>query len=361
MQKVISINLNGNAYQLDESGYDALHQYLAGAERALARNPDRAEIIADLEQAIADKFQKFLGPHKSVVTFTEVDQIIREMGPIETAADEEAQSGRTAGADGKQSEQAHAASKRLFRNPEGAMIAGVCTGLAAYVGVDVAVVRGGFIVAAVLTKGLGIIFYVAMMFVIPEAKTAEERAAAGGVPFNAKDVIDRAKRQYAEGTRHMRRQLRQQQRHWRRYVWPGAPSAYAPWAASVVPVFALIHLALFLTMAAAMISLVNTGGVLNWHLPPSVPVWAGALILLIAYQIVVAPFRAVQQWSWTWRASGQLAPYAFWNAVVWLVGMAVIIWMASNHLQEISEFIQRLPPLVRQFADAVRDLFTQPR
>ena len=32
MQKVISINLNGNAYQLDESGYDALRAYLARAE-----------------------------------------------------------------------------------------------------------------------------------------------------------------------------------------------------------------------------------------------------------------------------------------------------------------------------------------
>ena len=48
MQRVISINLNGNAYQLDESGYDALREYLAGADRALAANPDRTEILADL-------------------------------------------------------------------------------------------------------------------------------------------------------------------------------------------------------------------------------------------------------------------------------------------------------------------------
>ena len=46
MQKVISINLNGNAYQLDESGYDALREYLTVAERELAINPDRAEILA---------------------------------------------------------------------------------------------------------------------------------------------------------------------------------------------------------------------------------------------------------------------------------------------------------------------------
>ena len=54
MQKVISINLNGIAYQLEEDGYDALREYLAGAEQQLHDNPDRAEIMADLEQAFVD-------------------------------------------------------------------------------------------------------------------------------------------------------------------------------------------------------------------------------------------------------------------------------------------------------------------
>ena len=44
MQKVISINLNGNAYQLDESGYDALREYLERAVHQLDGNPDRAEM-----------------------------------------------------------------------------------------------------------------------------------------------------------------------------------------------------------------------------------------------------------------------------------------------------------------------------
>jgi len=86
MQKVISINLNGHAYQLDESAYHVLREYLARAERALADDPDRAEITADLEQAIADKCQKFLGPHKSVVTAAEMDQIVNEMGPVRPPA-----------------------------------------------------------------------------------------------------------------------------------------------------------------------------------------------------------------------------------------------------------------------------------
>jgi len=54
MQKVISINLNGIAYQLEEGGYGALQDYLSQAQRELKDNPDRAEIMRDLEQAIAD-------------------------------------------------------------------------------------------------------------------------------------------------------------------------------------------------------------------------------------------------------------------------------------------------------------------
>jgi hypothetical protein len=344
MQKVISINLNGNAYQLDESGYDALREYLAGAERELEGNPDRAEIMVDLEQAIADKCQKFLGPHKSVVTSSEIAQIVKEMGPIEAAADQDATGGGEPAAGAKQKTRTEPSPKRLFRNPDGA------------------IVRVVAVLVAIVTKGVGIFLYVVMMFIIPEARTAEERAASGGAPLNAKEVIDRAKKQYAEGTQQWRRQWRQQRRQWRRYGWaPGAPFAYgqAPWAAALLPVFALVHLALFLTMAVMMVSLVNTGAILRWPLPPNVPVWAGALMLLIGYQIVVSPIRAIQHWSWQPRAGGQPGWYAFWNAVIWLVGMAFAVWIASNHLPEIREFLQRLPPLVRQFADAVRDLFAR--
>ena len=132
----------------------------------------------------------------------------------------------------------------------------------------------------------------------------------------------------------------------------------APWAAAITPLFALIQVALFLTMAAMLISLVNTGAILAWHLPPEVPVWAGALILLVGYQIVVAPLRAAQQWN----LRGPAQPlFAFWNAVIWLSGMAVAFWIASNHIPEIREFIQRLPGLFRQFAEAMRGLVSEPR
>jgi len=82
MQRVITINLNGHAYQLDESAYDALRAYLNLAESQLKDNPDRTEILADFEQAIAEKCGRFLGPNKTVVTAVEMQQIVTEMGPV---------------------------------------------------------------------------------------------------------------------------------------------------------------------------------------------------------------------------------------------------------------------------------------
>src|SRR5436309_746633 len=83
MQKVITINLNGNAYQLDEPGYVALHAYLVEAAARLEGNPDRAEILADLERAVAEKCLRLLGRGKTVVSALEVDQILREIGPVD--------------------------------------------------------------------------------------------------------------------------------------------------------------------------------------------------------------------------------------------------------------------------------------
>jgi len=360
MQKVISINLNGHAYQVDEAGYDALRDYLDGAERALAGNPDRSEIVADLEQAIADRCQQVLGPHKSVVAAADVEQIIKEMGPIEApaGATDEGESG----ARRDQAADAAPRPRRLYRITEGAMIGGVCNGFAAYFGLDPNLVRLGFVIAALLTKGAAVIIYVAMMFIIPEAKTPEQRADASGAPFNAKEVIERAKRQAAEGSRTWRREWRKQQRQWRRYGWgPGAASPYGsmPALAAFLPLFGLVHLALFVTMFAMLVSLVNTGRILSWSLPDDVPLWAGVLILLVGYQIVVSPIRAAHHWA-ARPQSGPAAQWlAFWNAVVWMLGLAFALWIASNHVPEIREFVQRVPPLARDFGLAMRDLFAK--
>ncbi len=53
------------------------------------------------------------------------------------------------------------------------------------------------------------------------------------------------------------------------------------------------------------------------------------------------------------------APYVFWNAVVSLLGIAFAVWLASEHLPEIREFLHHVPDLLRDFVHAMRDLATR--
>jgi len=190
MNKVIIINLNGTAYNLEEGGYTKLQTYLENAAKELAENPDKDEIIADLEQAIGEKCQKVLTPHKTVVMEMEVDQILVEMGPVDAtqAASTEEKS--------KEKESTESAPRRFYLIREGSYIAGVCTGIAAYFNMDVAWVRLGYLVLFGINNILGIIAYVIPMLVATYATTGEERAAARGKPFNAQELVDRARAEY---------------------------------------------------------------------------------------------------------------------------------------------------------------------
>ena len=79
MNKVITINLGGTAYQLEEGGYDALRAYLETATARLQGNPDRDEILLDIERAIAEKFRALLASHKTVVGTKEVAVVLMDV------------------------------------------------------------------------------------------------------------------------------------------------------------------------------------------------------------------------------------------------------------------------------------------
>jgi phage shock protein PspC (stress-responsive transcriptional regulator) len=58
-------------------------------------------------------------------------------------------------------------SKRLYRTREGRIVAGVCSGIAAYFGIDSTLVRLAFAVLTIF-GGAGILIYLLAWIVIPE-------------------------------------------------------------------------------------------------------------------------------------------------------------------------------------------------
>lgn len=199
MKKVITVSLKGNAYQLEDTAYEAVQAYLERAQRALAGNPDRAEIMADLEQAIGDKCDTFLGKHKTVLSADEIAQVLREMGPVDGSEPEAATAagaGEPAGF-GAAPTDSSPRRKRLFRLPGEGMMGGVCAGLGAYFGIDVVWVRLAFVLLA-FTTGIWFLVWLTLLIVMPSATSPEQIASARGESLNAREVMEMAKKKSTE-------------------------------------------------------------------------------------------------------------------------------------------------------------------
>jgi phage shock protein C len=70
-------------------------------------------------------------------------------------------------------------SKTLYRTHQGNMVAGVCSGLGEYFGVDANLIRVVFLVLTVFTGGIfGVLAYLAAWIVIPEE--GEKSSIAAG-------------------------------------------------------------------------------------------------------------------------------------------------------------------------------------
>jgi phage shock protein PspC (stress-responsive transcriptional regulator) len=353
MQKVVSISLNGNSYQLEEPGYDQLRAYLERAESRLEGSPDRAEVMADLEQAISEKCRATLGPHKTVVNTAEVERIISEMGPVESAEEKAADAAADGTASPPPPSPGTQPRKRLYKIREGAMWGGVCNGLAAYMGLDVTWVRIGAVVLTLFT-GVMIFVYLAMLIIVPYADTAEDRAAAFGVPFNTEDIISRAKKNFDESNQRWHREWRRQQRQWNRQfrhmneqlrmsAQNFAPNM-SPTARGIMAVFlpiaAIIGAVVFVGWILAMFSLVTQHSIFGWSLPHHIPTWVGLLILLGIYGAIATPLRFVRDGGH--QAAGYHPAWRAMHAVIWMAAVALLLWGAYTFLPGVRDLVDNL-------------------
>lgn len=183
MKKVLHVNLGGIAFTIDDDAYRRLDAYTLDLERYFASSGNQDEIMSDIESRIAEIFTELLRGRK-IVEITDVEAAIKIMGtPAEFG--EAGSSSSTGSGRGPWDIKT---GKKLFRNPDDKVIGGVCSGLAAYFGIEeVLWVRLAFVIIF-LTMGFGIIVYVVMWALVPEAKTAADRLAMMGEQANAQNI-----------------------------------------------------------------------------------------------------------------------------------------------------------------------------
>lgn len=169
MDKTILVGLGGrpDRFRLDPDAYDRLERYLDRSSARLQGDPERAEVMADLERSLGDKLAAITGGADRVVTAAEIDVVLEEIGAVDTGRDPgpgETGPGETGQPPRK---------RRLRRIHEGKVVAGVCTGLADYAEIDLDWVRWGFVLGAIFTGGILGVVYIALIFILPVSPTRE--------------------------------------------------------------------------------------------------------------------------------------------------------------------------------------------
>lgn len=181
MNKTIIININGTVFHIEEDAYEILKNYMTDVKRHFMNSADSLEITTDIENRIAEMFSELLlRDNKQVIVEQDVLAIIEQMGSV--ADFEHAENDKT-GPDTFTYD--NTVGRRLFRDPDDHLVAGVCAGIANYFEVDVVWVRLAFALSFA-AAGSGFILYIILWIVIPKAVTRADRMAMKGEKQNLK-------------------------------------------------------------------------------------------------------------------------------------------------------------------------------
>ncbi len=188
MNKVENINLGGFPFIIDEDAYQQLDRYLKAVRAYFSSSSGQDEIMNDIEIRIAEIFHEELG-HGKIVDKKIVDAAINRLGRPEQFDSEHEGSGRNTAyeyadsehkSSGSSDSSSYRTGKKLFRDTDNKVVAGVASGLAAYFGLAEPLwVRIIFVL--LLLGGLsGGLIYIIFWALMPEAKTAADKLSMHG-------------------------------------------------------------------------------------------------------------------------------------------------------------------------------------
>ncbi len=187
MKITLSINLGGYSFNIDEDAYSELKRYLKNLELHFAGEESSAEILSDIEARMAELFRTKITGYKQVITLNDVQQVISILGTPEDISE----NGGTSSSDKFSSPGYH----RMYRDPDHRIIGGVCAGMGAYWNIEPWIVRVIFFVLAMM-GGLGILIYLILYIVLPEAKTTAQKIEMKGEPVNIHNIQESVKKEF---------------------------------------------------------------------------------------------------------------------------------------------------------------------
>lgn len=187
MNEVKTIHLGRQQYTIAVDAHRELRAYLDEISHQIGANSE--DVLKEVELRMVELLSEHgVGPHK-VVLADDIAFLKEQLGdPRNFKDDDEAHD------EPKNKESATPGEKKLYRDTEHGIVAGVAAGLASYLNIDVLVIRIIF-GASVFLSGAGIIAYVLLWILAPEAKTSSDKLKMRGKAVTVdsiKQAVNRA-------------------------------------------------------------------------------------------------------------------------------------------------------------------------
>lgn len=172
MKEITRVHLAKTSYDIEVGAKKDLEIYLNDIERMMGSAEDAMyEIEARMVELLGERGVASGG----VISASDVADLRSKMGEPREFSDGEVPEEPAA-----TTEPGGKPVKRLMRDPDNAVLGGVCAGIAAYWGINPLWIRILFIVSPFITIGTSILIYIVMWISMPEAKTAAEKLQMRG-------------------------------------------------------------------------------------------------------------------------------------------------------------------------------------
>ncbi len=183
MEKTLTINISGWVFNINEDAYNLLTEYFKKLKEYFSKQDGGDEIVADIEARVAELFKEKIDEKETVINKEHVGEIINIMGhPYQIEEDADSEEPKI-----EQDTKTHKPQKTLYRDTMNAHIAGVASGLGKYINLDPIFIRIAFLLL-VPTGGIGIILYIILWILIPEAASTSDRIRMEGKKVNVENI-----------------------------------------------------------------------------------------------------------------------------------------------------------------------------
>jgi phage shock protein PspC (stress-responsive transcriptional regulator) len=186
MKRTVSVNIKGMNFLIEEDAYELLQQYIDRLTHVLRNDKGSKEIIEDIELRVAELCSSKLNDRKQVIEIDDIRPILETLGDPSQFIDEEATASDSFSQTASDKKQ-YSSDKRLFRDLDNASIAGVCSGIANYLNIDVVIIRAIFLVILIF-GGFGFPLYVILWIVVPKANSTIDKLRMRGKPITVESV-----------------------------------------------------------------------------------------------------------------------------------------------------------------------------